>query len=267
MIFFCNVCIFNAQLKAQGKNDKPEFFSPVQSQAMDIYKQYIAKHSIVPISGNPDAEQVQKVSNRIIESVINYYQKEKKLKDLEGFHWEISLLDDSKGDAWCLPTGKMIVNTGLLPVSQSEASLAVVISHQIAHVLLFHGDKRLRKILREYMDGKDLRTAYEAKPTETMEFYMMSFGIGDQIGMIPGFSLHDEEEADYLGGMICANAGYDPREAIVFWERLKRMKITGGRPKVMGNHPVTEERIETLRNKMDDLLQYYQKPLKKNKIR
>ncbi len=250
-------------LSAQDSKEKAIFLSPVQSMALDIYQQYIAKHKIVTEQANPEAALVQKVSTRIIASVMSYYQKEKKNKDLEGFHWETQLLDDSKGDAWCLPTGKMIVNTGLLPVSQSEASLAVVMSHQIAHVLLFHGDKRLRKMLKEYMEGKDLRTAYEAKPNETMEFYMMSFGIGDQVGMVPGFSQNDEEEADYLGGLICANAGYDPQEAIVFWERLKRMKITGGRPKVMGNHPVIEERIETLRNKMDDLMPYYQKAIKK----
>ena len=252
------------RLSAQTVTNRTVTLSPYESIAIDVYQQYLSTHKFANSSSSPDSAMIFNIANKLILSVDLYYHKIKKQNLLESFSWETHLLDDKKGDAWCLPTGKMVINTGLLPTTQSEAALAVVISHQIAHVLLFHGDQRLRMILKEYLAGKDLRTAYSEKPKEIGELFMIAFGIGDQMGLIQGFNTESEKEADELGAILTAEAGYDPRETLVFWDRMLRMKDTSAQPKLLINHSVNAERIRSLRDKMDLIYKNHYLPIRKN---
>ncbi|MES2005700.1 MAG: M48 family metallopeptidase [Bacteroidota bacterium] len=235
-----------------------------QTVAADIYRQFLSEHTVLHTADNPDLETVNRIGNRIIMAVKNYYAARKASKELEGFNWEISFIQFSKVDAWCLPGGKIAVYSALLPVTQSDASLAAVLAHEIAHVMLQHGDPRIKQYLKEFLHEKDLATAIGSKPKETKDFYRMAYGNGDYIGVIRGFDTKDEMQADELGCLFAALAGYNPTDAIVFWERMGRLNGTGRQPELLSTHPVDEKRLEHLKEIMDGILQYYGKPIKKN---
>jgi predicted Zn-dependent protease len=193
----------------------------------------------------------------LITAVKNYYKNGKKSRELEGFHWECHLIQEKKEDAWCLPGGKMAVYSSLLGLTQSDAALAVVLAHEIAHVLLQHGDARMKSYLRDFLYEKNLKSALSAKKRETLDFFRMAYGNGDYVGVIRGFSPKDEQEADELGAIFCGLAGYHPKEAIVFWERMKSLNGTSRQPLLTSTHPIDPERIPKLRLVMDQIVRTY----------
>lgn len=228
---------------------------------MDIYHQFLSDHPPLTVTDNVETETVNRVAGLLIESVKKYYGNTKKNRELDGFQWETHLFALGKADAWCLPGGKIAVYAPMLSVTQSEASLAVVMGHAIAHVLLKHGDARMKQYLKEFLDKKDLSTALAVKPRETRDFYRMAYGNGDYVGVIKGFSVQDEMAADELGAIFCAGAGYHPAEALVFLERMYKLEGTGRQPEWSGTHPVSEKRISYLQDIMDALVQKYYKPI------
>ncbi len=232
--------------------------------AADIYRQFITEHTLLTEAVNPDAETVKRISNRVIAAVTRYYTKQKATKELTGFAWEINFFQNSKVDAWCLPGGKIAVYSALLPVTQSDGSLAVVISHEIAHIFLQHGDARMKQYLKEFLQIKDLKTALAANPKETKDFYRMAYGNGDYFGVIRGFSVADEMEADALGSIFCALAGYHPGDAIVFWQRMDKLRGTGRQPELLSTHPVEEKRLAHLKEIIDQIEKDYYTPINKN---
>ena len=238
--------------------------STTESLSLTIYQQYISSHKILTKAESPEVETVDRVSNRIIAAVKSYYASKKAEKELEGFQWEIHLVDERKEDAWCLPGGKMAVYAALLPLTQSDGSLAVVLAHEIAHVMLKHGDARMKKYLKEFLDAKDITASLAKKPIETKEFYKMAYGNGDYVGVIRGFDPADEKEADQLGAIFCSLAGFKPQESIVFWERMSRLKYTGRSPVLLSTHPIDEKRVPHMRETMDDIARHYYKPISKN---
>lgn len=182
---------------------------------------------------------------------------------MESFAWELNLVAEKKMDAWCFPAGKIVVYSSLLPITQSDASLAVVLSHEIAHTLLKHGDNRMKQYLKEFLGGKSLPAALSAKTVETKDFFKMAYANGDYVGVIRGFDPSDEMAADQLGAVFCAMAGYNPIEYTVFWERMKKFSRTGHEPELISSHPVDEKRISWLRENMDDIARIYYKPISK----
>jgi predicted Zn-dependent protease len=237
--------------------------SVIQSVSTSIYQQYISSHKILTREESQEVETVNRVSSLLISAVKSYYTSQKSGKQLEGFNWEIYLFNESKEDAWCLPGGKMAVYTGLLPITQSDGSLAVVLAHEIAHVMLKHGDTRMKQYLKEFLDAKDLSAALTKKPAETKEFYKMAYGNGDYVGVIRGFGSDHEMEADRLGAIFCSLAGFKPQESIVFWERMSHFRGTGRTPILISTHPIHDQRIPRLRETMDDIARAYYKPISK----
>lgn len=236
----------------------------VQSVAADIYRQFLSDRKVLTQVESPEVETVNRISKRVIEAVKNYYTSKKASKELQGFNWEVNLIQQTKVDAWCLPGGKIAVYSSLLPLTQSDASLAVILSHEIAHVFLKHGDVRMKQYLKEFLGGKDLNASLSAKPVETKDFYRMAFGNGDYIGVIRGFSAKDEVEADELAVIFCAMAGYKPEEAIVFWERMISLRWKGKTPELLSTHPIDDQRIPKLRETIDEIGREYYKPIIKN---
>jgi predicted Zn-dependent protease len=236
----------------------------VQSVATDIYRQFLADHKVLTSSESPETETINRISTRVIDAVKNYYTSAKASKELQGFNWEVHLIQQTKIDAWCLPGGKIAVYSSLLPLTQSDASMAVILAHEIAHVFLKHGDARMKQYLKEFLGGKDLAGSLSAKPAETKDFYRMAFGNGDYIGVIRGFSSKDEMEADELAVIFCAMAGYKPEEAIVFWERMTSLRWTGHTPELLSTHPIDDKRIPKLRETIDEIGRIYYKPVLKN---
>jgi predicted Zn-dependent protease len=269
-IFFLCLLIIQLMTASHTRNMErtgallPQDDSVTQSVSNSIYQQYITSHKILTREESLEVETVNRVSNLLISAVKSYYAAKKSEKKLEGFNWEIYLFDETKADAWCLPGGKMAVYSALLPLTQSEGSLAVVLAHSIAHTLLKHGDARMKKYLKEFLGAKDLPASLSKKPTETKEFYKIAYGNGDYVGVIRGFDSGDEREADQLGAIFCSLAGFKPQESIVFWERMSHLRFTGRTPILLSTHPVDDKRVTHLRETMDDIARDYYKPISKN---
>jgi predicted Zn-dependent protease len=242
---------------AQETDDKN---AVTRSIASDIYTSYLGTHKILTLTDNPNTEAVNRIASRVMDGVKKYLVSKNREKDLAGFSWEVRFIAETKQDAWCLPGGKMAVYAALLPLTQSDASLAVVLSHEIAHLLLKHGDTRMKKYLKTYLSAKDLPSALAANRRETLDFFRMAYGTGDYVGVIRGFDPPDEYEADELGAIIMAFAGYNPTEAIVFWERMGRLSATSSQPILVSTHPVTDKRLLKLKEIMDDIASKYYHP-------
>lgn len=234
----------------------------VQSIAVDQFKLYLSKHTLIDSSQDSDFATVQKVGERIVAAAKTYFNHQKAVSaELKSFHWEIRLIGKKEANAWCLPGGKMVVYSGLLPVTQSEASLAVLLSHEIAQMLLKHGNERMKQYLEEKMDGKPLAECLISRPADTKDLFMSAYGMDTNAGIWVPFSKEHELEADKLGLIFCAIAGYNPREALVFWERMGRFSHGPKQPELLSTHPTYVERIDNLNDIMDETVKNYYKPI------
>ena len=157
-----------------------------------------------------------------------------------------------------MPGGKIVVYTGLLPVTQNETALAIVMGHEIAHALAKHGSERMSQGLLQQLGGVALQVAVKDKPAETQNLFNTAYGVGSNVGIMLPFSRKNELEADKFGLMFAALAGYNPREAIPFWQR---MSAIGGQkpPEFLSTHPTDERRIYELQAMMDDVVKKYYK--------
>ena len=175
---------------------------------------------------------------------------------LEGYKWEFNTVESKEINAWCMPGGKVVVYTGLLPVTQNEAALAIVMGHEIAHSVAKHGNERMSQAMVQQMGGMALEVALAQKPQETQDLFMTTYGIGSEVGAMLPWSRQQETEADQYGLIFSAMAGYDPREAIPFWQR---MSTAGGAspPEFLSTHPSDETRLRKLKQFIPEAMKYY----------
>jgi len=236
--------------------------SELQSMATQEYSTFLSSSKVVAASGNRDAEMVKRVGQRIVTAVNSYYQQKGISDRLEGYKWEYNLVNDPAVNAWCMPGGKIVVYTGLLPITQNEAALAVVMGHEVSHALLQHGNQRMSQQMGAQAVQAGLQVALSGKPQQTQSLFMAAYGAGAQFGVILPFSRKNELEADEWGLIFAAMAGYNPREAIPLWERME--KAGGGQkpPEFMSTHPSEGNRIAQLEKLMPEALKYY-KPVAK----
>jgi predicted Zn-dependent protease len=235
--------------------------SELQSMATQQYQQFLSTNKVVSSSNNRDAEMISRVGSRIRQAVETYYTGKGLSKELEGYNWEYHLVDNKEANAWCMPGGKIVVYTGLLPYTQNEAALAVVIGHEVTHAIFQHGNERMSQQLGAELAGAGLQVALSNKPAETQNAFLTAFGLGTQVGVLLPFSRKHEYEADHYGLIWAAMAGYNPREAIPLWERMQKAAANGSRPpEFLSTHPSEGNRIEQLNKWMPEALQYY-KPM------
>lgn len=229
--------------------------SELQLMATSQYQTFLAENK--PLSNsNSNAAMVDRVGARIANAITNYYTNKGQGSVLEGYKWEFNTIDSKDVNAWCMPGGKVVVYTGLLPVTQNETALAIVVGHEIAHAIAKHGNERMSQGMIQQLGGTALQVALAQKPKETSDLFMMSYGIGSQVlGVLP-WSRKQETEADQFGLIFAAMAGYDPREAIPFWQR---MSAAGGasQPEFLSTHPSDETRMRKLTQFMPEALKYY----------
>ena len=175
------------------------------------------------------------------------------------YDWEFNLLENDEANAWCLSGGKVAVYTGILPYTQTEAGLATVMSHEIAHAIARHGAERATQAqLMQY--GLSLgNLALEKNPNR--ELIMMGVNVAGNVGVILPYSRKHESEADYMGLLLMAKAGYDPNEAVKFWERMSQASggSQGGLSDFLSTHPSDEKRIKDLQSHMSEAMKYYNK--------
>lgn len=226
------------------------------------YKQFLAESKIVAVNVNKDAEMVRRVGTRIAYAITKYYEDQGKKEILDGYTWEFNLVDNKDVNAWCMPGGKVVVYTGLLPVTQNEAALAVVMGHEIAHAITLHGNERMSQGVMQQLGGVALSVAVANKPAETQNLFLTAYGIGSTVGGTLPFSRKQELEADQFGLRFAAMAGYNPQEAIPFWQRMA--KAGGGQkpPEILSTHPSDETRIKKMEQYVNEAMPYY-KPVRK----
>ena len=178
---------------------------------------------------------------------------------LQGFVWEFNLVESDEVNAWCMPGGKVVVYTGILPITQDETGLAVVMGHEIAHAVANHGSERMSHALITQMGGMALNKALENKPEQTRNLWMGAFGLGAQFGYMLPFSRTHEKEADHLGLIFMAIAGYNPEKAVEFWERMAQMSQGNAPPEFMSTHPSDATRIREIKAHLPEAMLYYKK--------
>jgi predicted Zn-dependent protease len=230
--------------------------SLVNSMSYQSYSQFLAGHKR---SNNAEQTQmVERVGGRISKAVHEYCDEHNCWQQLQGYKWEFNLIEDPNVNAWAMPGGKVVVYTGLLPVAQNEAGLAVVMGHEIAHAFARHGAERMTQGLLFEFGGIALSEALKSRPDATQELFMKSYGLGAQIGVLLPYSRLHESEADRLGLIFMAMAGYNPNEAITFWERMAAKNQKGlPTPEILSTHPAGATRIRNIRNLIPEAMEFY----------
>ncbi len=202
-------------------------------------------------------QMVKRVGSRIQKAVEQYCAQNNLSDRLQGYQWEVNLIEDDQINAWAMPGGKMVVYTGLLKVTQSEAGLATVMGHEIAHVFAKHGAERMTQGLIVEMGGVALSKALSNYPVETKNLFMQSYGVGTQVGVLLRYSRVHETEADHLGLIFMAMAGYNPNEAVNFWQRMSVAKQGSQTLEILSTHPADSTRIRNIQNLIPEAMQYY----------
>lgn len=202
---------------------------------------------------------VKRVGVRIQHAVEQYMAQNNLSSSLNGYNWEFNLVQDPQVNAWCMPGGKVVVYTGILPITQDENGLAVVLGHEIAHAIAQHGDERMSQGLVAQLGGMALQEAIKSKPAVTQQIFMTAFGVGTQVGVLLPYSRLQESEADHLGLIFMAMAGYDPRLAVPFWQRMSSMNTGAKPPEFLSDHPADATRIQAIKNELPEAMKYYKK--------
>lgn len=257
---FFTGCTTNAVTGRKQLSLIPE--SQLQEMAVTQYKSFLSQNKVVNANSSKDAEMVRRVGSRIAAAITDYYTKQGKGAVVSNYKWEFNLVDNNEVNAWCMPGGKVVVYSGLLPVTQNEAALAIVLGHEITHAVAEHGNERMSKEMITQGIGELVNVA-TANNTQVNSIFNTVYGPGSQIGYALPNSRNQEYEADHFGLIFAAMAGYNPREAIVFWQRMAAAASSGQKPpELLSDHPADENRIEKLKGYMDEALKYY-KPIKK----
>ena len=228
-----------------------EMFAMSYSQ----YDDFLQNHEIS--DDEESARMVQRVGTRIKDSVQRYFRQQGREEYLDGYEWEFNLIESEDVNAWAMPGGKVVVYEGILPVTKTETGLAVVMGHEVAHAVAQHGSERMSQVLLAQLGGMALSEALESKPEQTRSLWMSAYGLGAQVGVILPFSRTHESEADHMGLIFMAMAGYDPRESVDFW---RRMADKGGPspPEFLSTHPADDTRIRNLEELIPEAMKYYE---------
>lgn len=231
----------------------------LRSMAAQEYRQFLGQNRVVSASSSRDAEMVRRVGQRLATAITTYYKGKNMSAELEGFAWEYNLVDENQVNAWAMPGGKIVVYTGLLPVTQNEAALAVVLGHEITHALAKHGNERMSQSM--LAQGIQVAGGILTQNNATVSsIFNNVYGPAAQIGVLLPNSRKQELEADRFGLIFTALAGYNPREAVPLWERMKAMSNGNRPPEFLSTHPAEDTRIERLQKLMPEALKYY-KPM------
>jgi predicted Zn-dependent protease len=232
--------------------------SEITAAAAQQYQQFLSQNKVVSPNSSRDAEMVRRVGQRVANAITQYYAKQGLSKELSGYQWEYNLVDSKEVNAWCMPGGKIVVYTGLLPITQNEAALGVVIGHEVTHAVAKHGNERMSQGMLQQLGGVTLAAALSSQPAQTQNLMMAAYGAGSEVGILLPFSRNQEYEADKFGLFYAAMAGYNPKEAIPLWQRMEAAAQSSSQPpEFLSTHPSEGNRIKRLQDLMPEALTYY----------
>ena len=228
--------------------------SQMTSLSSSSYQEVINNAQLA--NGTADGQKVQRVGVKIKNAVEKYMRENGMADEISNFAWEFNLIKDNTVNAWCMPGGEVAFYTGIMPICQDETGIAVVMGHEVAHAIAQHGNERMTHSMMQEFGAVALSVALAEKPEQTQSMFMTAYGIGSQVGVMLPFSRTHETEADKLGLIFMAMAGYNPKEAPKFWERMAAQG-GGAPPEFLSTHPSHDTRIKNLNAFMPEAMKYY----------
>lgn len=219
------------------------------------YQAFMKEHTVVP-AADPRAQLVKRAGERISRAVTDYLRDTGQASRVQEFTWDFNLIESDVVNAWAMPGGKIAVYTGILDLTKDENGLAVVLSHEIAHVVARHGNERLSQQLLLTMGAVSLDVAMREKPEQTKDLFMLAYGAGGTLGTL-AYSRRHEYEADALGMVFMAMAGYDPAHTLTFWERMIAFSGDRQMPEFLSTHPANQSRVRAARKFLPEAMNYY----------
>ncbi|MHA6726484.1 M48 family metallopeptidase [Chryseobacterium sp. A301] len=225
----------------------------IASMAVQQYQEVLSKSKVV--KGTTAANQVKNVGLRLQNAAKNYYNSIGRSQDLTSFNWEYNLIQDASANAWCMPGGKVAVYSGILPITQNETGLAVVLGHEISHALAGHGNERISQAMIAQYGGQILGGTISNG--QLGQVLGSIYSVGGQVALLK-YGRKQELEADEMGLYLMSMAGYDPRGATPFWNRMESMTTSGNRPpEFLSTHPSPENRKSQIAAHLPKALEYY----------
>ncbi len=228
--------------------------SMLMSMSLTNYNQFLTENQVMGRGGY--VNMVNNAGNRISKAVEEYLNKNGHGKRVKNYKWEFNLVKDKLVNAWCMPGGKIVFYTGIMPITKGEKGVAVVMSHEIAHAIARHGNERMSQVLAIQAGGVALSVLLKDQPEQARSLFLAAYGVGATVGIMLPYSRNHEAEADKMGLIFMALAGYDPTEAVHFWERMAA-RSKGAPPEFLSTHPSHETRIRKIKEFLPEAMKYY----------
>lgn len=221
--------------------------SEILPSAFQQYGQFLSENKV--ISGTTDAKRVELVGTKIKDAAEKWLNANGYQSYLKDYQWEYKLVNSKEVNAWCMPGGKIVVYSGILPITKDEAGLATVLGHEVSHALANHGQQRMSAGILQQLGAAGVGAAVGAKSEQTKQIAMTAYGAVTQYGGMLPFSRSHESEADKIGLTLMAIVGYNPEQAVVFWERMSANATASGQspPEFASTHPSDATRIANLK--------------------
>lgn len=203
---------------------------------------------------------IKRVGARMSAAVEKYLTENGFADRVADFKWEFNLVQSDELNAWCMPGGKVVFYTGILPVTKNDAGVAVVMGHEIGHAVARHGNERMsQQLVQQYgsqLGGAAVAELFKSNPQKAGAIFQTVYGVGTQYGIMLPYSRQQEYEGDKLGLIFMAMAGYNPNEAVSFWERMAA-NSTAKTPEFLSTHPVEENRIAAIKAFLPEAMKFY----------
>ena len=208
------------------------------------YEGFLKEHKLS--SNAATTAEIKSVGQRIANAVDRYMRANGMGREADSYRWEFNLVEDTQKNAWCLPGGKVVFYTGILPICENTDGIAAVMGHEIAHAFAKHGQERMTSAYGQQLGGIAVALGTSGESAETQMLWNSIYGIGTGVGML-AYSRTHETEADKLGMVFMIMAGYDPEESIRLWRRMKDSEKGGSPPEFLSTHPSHDTRISNLK--------------------
>jgi len=230
----------------------------LEQQAAAGYAEFLSDPKTKVISSTTDAQRVKRIGANIQNAVSQYMNANGYGEQIKGYKWEFNLVESPEINAWCMPGGKVAVYTGILKITKDDAGLATVMGHEIAHAIAQHSLERASDMLKAQIGGAVVGIATSGQSEAAQNVIGQLYGLGAQGGYILPNSRKQELEADKMGLSFMAMAGYNPQNAVAFWQRMAEASAGSQKPPVfLSTHPTDESRIAQIQKDLPEAMKYY----------
>jgi predicted Zn-dependent protease len=242
VLFSCKTNVFTGKKTLNFVSDSTLF-----PMAFTQYDQFLGENKVV--TGTKESEMITRVGQKIKTAAQRWLNSIGEEKYLANYQWDYKLVQDETVNAWCMPGGKIVFYTGILPICQGETGVAIVMGHEVAHALANHGAQRMSASQVQALGAVGVAVGGQVAGAsqESQQLFSQAYGIGSQVGGMLPFSRAHETEADKIGLYLAAIAGYNPEEGALLWERMKSNSDGQAPPEFLSTHPSNDSRIANLK--------------------